>query len=121
MPTEDKTGSESEKPTTSSDRPPALTSEEITELLEYFCRNLVKLAYSNHFKQRCASRGIYQSDVIRVLSMGRLVGVPQWRDTSNTWTYGVRGNDIDGDEIEFRIAISDDRETIILVTVLDPN
>ena len=103
------------------DRPSPLTNEALTEVLEYFFRNLVRLLYSNHFKQRCASRGIDQSEVLRVLTLGRIVGNPQWQDKGNDWTYGVRGNDVEGDEVEFRIAVSKERDCITLVTVIDPN
>jgi hypothetical protein len=55
------------------------------------------------------------------MTLGRLVPGAQWRDESGDWTYGVRGTDVEGDEAEIRFGISDDRNIITLVTVIDPN
>jgi len=98
-----------------------LTVAEIEAVIEGFCQLQVNLIVSKHFLKQAAARGVTVTDAKRILTDGRIAGKQEWNDKFGDWTYGLRGTDVEGDELELRIGITPDRKAIVLVTVFEPN
>ena len=102
-------------------RPAPLSAAEIEAVIEGFCRLQVNLIVSRHFLKQAAARGVTVTDAKRILTEGRIAGKQEWNANFGDWTYGLRGTNVEGDELELRIGITPDRKAIVLVTVFEPN
>jgi hypothetical protein len=104
-----------------SDRPAPLTRDEVMAVIEEFCRLHVKLIPSKHFQKSGKSRHVTVSDAIDILTRGQAHREPEWHNNYGGWVYFICGKDVEGDDLEVRIGITEDRTAIILVTVVEPN
>jgi hypothetical protein len=102
-------------------RHPPLTTAEIEAVIEGFIRLHVSLVTSRHFPERGVPRHVSVSDATWILTMGQVLGKPEWNEKYGNWTYAVRGEDVEGDPLELRIGIEAERTAIVLVTVYEPN
>jgi hypothetical protein len=98
-----------------------MTRDEVMAVIEGFCRLQVNLIPSKHFLKSGKSRNVAVRDAIDILTSGQILREPEWNETYGGWVYFVCGKDVEGDEIELRISITEDRAAIILVTVVEPN
>jgi len=105
----------------SPDRPTALTRDEVMAVIEEFSRLQVKLIPSKHFQKSGRSRNVTVSDAIEILTSGKPNREPEWNDNYGGWIYFICGKDVEGDDLEVRIGITEDRTAIILVTVVEPH
>lgn len=103
-----------------SDRLKPLTGDEVMAVIEGFCRLQVKLIPSRHFQESAQSRDVILSDAIGILTSGQVNREPEWNENYRGWVYFICGKDIEGDDLEVRIGITEDRTAIILVTVVEP-
>ncbi|PWB82225.1 MAG: hypothetical protein C3F08_00145 [Candidatus Methylomirabilota bacterium] len=90
-------------------------------VIEEFSRLQVKLIPSKHFQKSGRSRNVTVSDAIEILTSGKPNREPEWNDNYGGWIYFICGKDVEGDDLEVRIGITEDRTAIILVTVVEPH
>lgn len=96
-------------------------SPHVTELvLEYLRQDRVR--FSSHaldrLKQRLIPRGLDETDVLRILRLGRReIGKDSWDSVFFDWTYAFKGKCLDG--IEIRVVVSITDEVALVVTVID--
>lgn len=102
-------------------RPAHLTRDEVMAVIEEFCRLQVKLIPSKHFQKSSKPRNVTVRDAIDILTSGQVIRGPVWHDNHGGWIYFICGKDVEGDDLEVRIGITEDRTAIILVTVVEPN
>ena len=55
------------------------------------------------------------NDALKVLAEATKVK-PVWNENSKTWNYDLPGRDIEGEGLTIRVAITEDRKGLILVT-----
>lgn len=103
------------------DRPRPLTRDEVMAVIEGFCRLHVKLIPSKHFQKSSKSRNVTVRDAIDILASGQVIRKPEWHDNYGGWVYFICGKDVEGEDLEVRIGITEDRAAIILVTIVEPN
>jgi len=56
------------------------------------------------------------SDVLNVFENGRISKPPEWNKEYEEYNYFVTGEDIEGEELTLRIAISEEEDMITLIT-----
>jgi hypothetical protein len=74
------------------------------------------LYYSSHAEKRMEERGYNYRDITYILEKGDLVG-SEYNNKAANWKYTILGNDLDGDSGSIVIAITKQREGVV-ITVL---
>lgn len=98
------------------DRKSPLTEDEVRAVLDAFLRLEVRIIPTRHFIQTAPTRDFGTQDASYILSMGSLTYEPQFNELVDDWTYGIEGEDFEGERLTIRFGISADRLLIWLVT-----
>jgi len=61
-------------------------------------------------------RNFAASDVLKVLSTGKLVQRREYDDTYQNWKYRVEGEDVEGEKLTLIFSINKEEDAIILIT-----
>jgi hypothetical protein len=61
-------------------------------------------------------RNFTSSDVLKVLSTGKLVKSREYDDKYQNWKYRVEGEDVEGEKLTLIFSINREEDAIILIT-----
>ena len=81
------------------------------------CTTVGQLTWKPHFKERMEQRHISIRDVLNAIDTGGILRPPEWNDETTRYNYFITGKDIEGEELTLKIAISNDEEMTILITL----
>jgi hypothetical protein len=96
--------------------PVPLSSLEVLSLARKYITSGVTI-YKDHFKKRMDERNVSLQDVIFLIETGEAREEPEWSNDYNEYNYYIEGNDIEGDNLTVKIALSTKNEEIIFITV----
>lgn len=102
-------------------RHPPLSNADVEAIIAGFIQLRVNLITSKHFRKQAAHRNVAVSDAIEILTNGTVIGKPEWNEKYGDWTYAIRGQDVEGDELELRIGVEPEGSAMVLVTIYEPN
>lgn len=100
--------------------PVALSEEEVLEIVAKALTRVGKVFSSKHFKDSMNNRNFRITDARKVL--GECTTIKPVLNTNEkshgykNWNYDFTGKDTDGNDLVIRIAVTDDKEGIVLVT-----
>lgn len=103
------------------DRPPSLTSAEVTERIRR-CLTAGRIAVweaapTKHFSDQRSLRDYAIQEALNVLRCGEVSSeAPEWNDTVKRWAYRVHGPDLEGDVLTVVVGIGPERDRVWLVT-----
>ena len=61
-------------------------------------------------------RNFTASDVLKVLSTGKLMKEREFDDTYQNWKYRIEGEDVEGEKLTLIFSINREEDAIILIT-----
>jgi hypothetical protein len=81
------------------------------------CTTNGQVMWTPHFKSQMRLRKILMSDVLNVFDNGRISRPPEWNEECGEYIYFVTEKDIEGTELTLKIAISEEKDMITLITL----
>lgn len=100
----------------SSPRKPAFDEEGLRAVVQRIVY-YGEIKESFHSASERAERNISQDDILAMLeSKWALAAKPNWDEDHNSWEYELRGFDLEGDQLELKIAVNEEMQRIIIIT-----
>lgn len=100
----------------SSPRKPAFDEEGLRAVVQRIVY-YGEIKESFHSVSERAERNISQEDILAMLEgTWRLASSPNWDEDHKNWEYKLRGFDLEGGELQLKIAVNEEMQRIIIIT-----
>lgn len=74
------------------------------------------LVFIKHIKESMMKRNFTASDVLKVLSTGKLIKKGEFDDNYQNWKYRIEGEDVEGEKLTLIFSLTKEEDAIILIT-----
>lgn len=97
-------------------RPSPLAPEEVARLIRSILEQSGPIVPTRHFLEQGRERNFDIQDAMEVLRTFASNPRAVWNDRHEAWNYDVEGSDLEGEPLTVRVAFSQSRTKLILVT-----
>jgi len=98
-------------------RYPPLSDQVVLDIVKKCTTANGQVVWTVHFKIRMQERNVSMSDVLNVFDNVRTSKLPEWNKEYEEYNYFVTGEDIEGTELTLKIAISEEKDMITMITL----